>query len=353
MSDAVPSDLSAPPAAPAPAQRTILRRAEKVPLPRRLVAAALIFGVLAIVLNALPRPYKPVDTFFVLTDLGHAYADSRAAVASVDGQEEIAGQAPAKERGAYRRELWVHEWIGITRELALRVSVWLCGVSLLGAVGLIARRAREERRALEAKGARLAPQLLRTEVIEERAAPIVAPALPAPLLPAEPPPSIVVEPRGSLESPETTREEKPVAETPAPAIDPALAKLGFQPRPKADDEPDEEDDDGRPRPRNLARSSGDAPAAKEVTETRTSPAAPLPATTAELAFPIGFPATGPSRPVVKPGTSKAPEDPEHTVLSADRDSVEKTVTNPDAEKTVENPGNTVTDEKSPGDKKPE
>lgn len=321
-----------------PAQRVVVRRAERVPLPRRLLAMALLFGILALVLNALPRPYKPVP-LFVVHSLGTGFDDTRATISAAEKDEPVAGEATPEERRAYKWELWRHSWGGIARELALRTAFFFSGLCLFGSAGAAAREYRRSQKVMTRAGARLQPEVLRTETIrEDGPPPIVLPKTDAPLLPdLPPPPPIVVDaPMAGFAVPDA----KPAEKQP-PALDPALAKLGFEPLPTPP-----VDDEGEKKPPNLA----------ERTATTTVSSAPVAPPPAEPPLPIGIAAE--LRPVVRPGTKPLADEPspepsvENTLLSPEP-SVEKTIPSP--EPSVET---TITSEPAaspepPKDPKPE
>lgn len=341
---------SPPPAPAAPPQRAIVRKAERVPLPRRLVLMALAFGFLSLVLGALPRPWKPLDKGVIVPDgllsrLGESFGDTAAAIKPADGLEPLAGEASTQDKTRYRRELWMHRWWGVEREIVLWWSERLTALCLFGAAGLTFARMRRESRAMRRRGARLDPEILRRESIETRDEIPVATALPekprlpevvepkAPVVVTAPsfevgPPAVNAAPATAAAPPTattTTSAPPPASPTPAPeavpavasptstaevpGVDPALAKLGFQPLPasKAADL-DDEDDDGNAKTPNLAARAATARAPEATVPSAQRPADPVPATVAERAFPIGFPQSG-TRPVVRPG-SAPPADPE-------------------------------------------
>ncbi len=294
------SEASAPILEAAP-KRVVVRRAVKVPLPRRLLAMALIFGLLALVLNALPRPYKPVPVM-VVRALGAGFDDTRAAIAAAESLEPVAGEATPAERRAYRWELWQHDF-GIARELVLWVAFRAAGLCLFGAVGAAAFQYRREQRRLVDAGARLRPEVLRTETLAAPSvAPIVLPVAPMPLFPEEPPPpSIVVDRPVSFAVPDAPREP---AKTPKAAVDPILAKLGFQPMPSTDAGAVPEDEEGK-LPNLAARASNFTPTQHTPTVISVEPA-----------LPIGTEAD--SRPLVRPGSQPPPDEvsiPEKTITS--------------------------------------
>lgn len=297
MSEASTPVLDAPP------KRVVVRRAVKVPLPRRLLAMALIFGILALVLNALPRPYKPVPVM-VVRALGAGFDDTRAAITAAESLEPVAGEATPAQRSAYKWELWQHD-LGIARELVLWVAFRAAGLCLFGAVGAAAFQYRRDQRRLVDAGARLRPEVLRTETLATPSAapaPIVVPVAATPLLPVEPPPPpIVVDRPVSFAVPDAPREP---AKTPKAAVDPILAKLGFQPMPSTDAGAVPEDEEGK-LPNLAARASNFTPTQHTPTVISIEPALPIGTETE-------------SRPLVRPGSQPPPDEvsiPEKTIPS--------------------------------------
>lgn len=151
---------------PGPAKRVVLTRAARVPLPRRLIATALLFAVLAVALSALPRPFEPLPTSVV-----HGIGDGNdrlRAVYDVPLPEEAArsrGLASAEERSAYSWELWRYSRLTVLRELVLRWSERLAALCVLGAVVAAGLQRRRDRKASAARGDRQAPELLHEERI--------------------------------------------------------------------------------------------------------------------------------------------------------------------------------------------
>src|SRR5438132_9527502 len=140
MSEPLPEPASAKGAPPA---RNVVQKAQRVPLPRRLIAAAFVFGALALALHAMPRPYQAVPTGIVRA-LGDGFAHFRAIYAEEDSDPRP-WEAPVAVRHAYARELWEHRWLGIFRELILRGLENAAGLCLFGAVVTAGLRWRRDR----------------------------------------------------------------------------------------------------------------------------------------------------------------------------------------------------------------
>jgi hypothetical protein len=246
MSDAVPQPGSAKGAEPS---RTVVQKAQRVPLPRRLVAVAFVCGAAALALHTLPRPYQPIPTGLVRA-LGDGFAHFHD-VYLHDDAEARPWEAPDAERHAYARELWRHRWLGIFRELLLRTLENFAAICLVGAVFAATVRRRRDRLAAEAAGARLAPRVLATGPADD-SIPMAPPA--APDAPPQP---------------------DPMALVPAsPAVPP--------------DFEDDEDSDAPAKPKNLAELLADIPPPKPAVP-------PSPAALTDLIPPTG------EHPVVKPG----------------------------------------------------
>ena len=147
-----------------PAKRVVLTRAARIPLPRRLIATALLFAVLTIVLHALPRPFQPLPTSVV-----HGIGDGNDRLRAVYRVPLPADPAPprglasAEERRAYSWELWRYSRIGVMRELLLRWSERLVALCVLGALVAAGLQRRRDRLASAARGDRQAPELLHEE----------------------------------------------------------------------------------------------------------------------------------------------------------------------------------------------
>lgn len=249
MSDAVPQPDSAK--GPEPS-RTVVQKAQRVPLPRRLIAVAFVCGAAALALHTLPRPYQPIPTGLVRA-LGDGFAHFHDVYAH-DDAEVRPWEAPNTERHAYAQELWRHRWLGIFRELLLRTLENFAAICLAGAVFAATVRRRRDRLSAEAAGARLAPRVLATGPADDS-----VPMTPSAASPAPP-------------------KADPMALVPAtPAVPPEA----------------EDDEDAPPKPKNLAELLADIPPPKPA-------APPSPAALTDLIPPTG------EHPVVKPGEAAAP-----------------------------------------------
>src|SRR3954470_7253848 len=131
MSEAIPDagpqaagEVPAPD--PATRSRSVVQKAQRLPLPRRLIALAVLFAALTIALDALPRPYEyaPVSLLLSLQSdyaaLGAVYA------AQIPALEPVAGEADSGERSSIVWSLRRHR-LGLFRELTLRLSIWIAG----------------------------------------------------------------------------------------------------------------------------------------------------------------------------------------------------------------------------------
>ncbi len=172
---------------PDTAQRVVVEKGARVPLPRRLLSAGLLFAILAVALHSMPRPYQPIPTG-VVRSLGRGYLRTNAALAEAPSPP-VAGEAAPEERNAYRRELLLYTWWGVFREIVLRSSEALFALCLFGSVAAATIQRRRDRKALERAGARLDPKVLHTEALSEGApasfetgarAPAAEPTPPAP-----------------------------------------------------------------------------------------------------------------------------------------------------------------------------
>lgn len=160
-----PEQPAAAPVAP-PAKRVVLTRAARVPLPRRLIATALLFAVLALALHALPRPLQPLPTS-VVNGIGDDNDRLRAVYRAPlpENPDGARGFASAEERRAYSWELWRYSRIGVMRELLLRWSERLAALCLFGAIVAAGVQRRRDRIASASRGERQAPELLHEERI--------------------------------------------------------------------------------------------------------------------------------------------------------------------------------------------
>ena len=285
MSEERATQEMAPEPEPAPRERAIVRRAQRVPLPRRLIAMGLLFAVLALALHGLPRPWQPIPTRTVramsgaFTDLRGVYRGEAAAL------KPVTGEATADERTAYSRQLWRYAWLGAFREIILRFSEWGAGTCVLVALGMVVVQRRRDRRTAAASGARLEPTTLRRETLAgetlldarrdpPRAEPVQRAA------PLRDPESTPPRPTAKPELPPLQTEDTPPAPTPRPNL--------MELRPAAI--PQESDD--RPTgPVNLATLPVTAPARTASAPVTAAPAAPL------------FTKQTRERPVVHPGES--------------------------------------------------
>ena len=255
VSEPRPEIEAAKPLEPVPV-RSIVQRARALPLPRKLVALALLFAGLVVVLHLGPRPYGDLPGPQVLFLLGSSFRDIAGAYQAGAGLEPVPGEASLSERSAYRRELWLHE-AGVMRELAIRVLEGVALACLTGSLLLLGWRQRRLRRKAREEGARMEPRLLRVET-QEGSVPLdpASVGLTAPA-PATPPAAAAAPP------------------APPPTI-PAVASpdaYALQPLPPgANPAPDEESGEIK-RPENLAERIKDLP--PEATQGPKTPRPPV------------------------------------------------------------------------------
>ena len=270
--------------------RSVVAKGARVPWPRRLLAAGLLSGVLALALHALPRPYQQIPTG-VVRGLGDSYGNLRSSYQNeVAALEPVTGEASEADRKAYARELWRYRWWGSFKEILLRFAEWFAASCLFLALGLIVVERRRTRRAM---ASRTGETLLRHETLA--GVPLA--------MEKETAPSPVVTPLrvegGAIPLRETGEEVTPPSPTPIPVMPPAFElRLAVAP------EPFDDDDLGRPtesQAPNLAKR-----------------AVPGNVTPAVAAGPVGLPVFFAERkhpdphPVVHPGDSAPPSEPAPT-----------------------------------------
>lgn len=303
MSDALPTSAAtppipkepvSPPAEPSPGPagiRTVVAKGERVPWPRRVIAMGVLFALLALLLHALPRPYQPLATRAV-QGLGATYGHTHDAYrGEVSALEPYSGEATEAEREAYARELWRYRWLGVYREVLLRILEWAAATCVFVALGLVFVERRRARRALEQTGARLEPAVLHRETLAGTPldSTTASATSPTPATPVTPPSASGSTPAFSRGEP--PEEVTPPAPTPVPAAPRAAIVPGMLDVRPIEDDDDFDHDDETSAP-NLAKRALKADA-------RSAPARPP----EPLPLPQFFlqRRRDPSHPVVHPG----------------------------------------------------